>query len=35
MSAMNAAGSPQGFQAVLGVVALAGAAAFVFGVMQP
>jgi len=35
MSAMNAAGSPQRFQAVLGVVALAGAAAFVFGVMQP
>ena len=35
MSAMNAAGSRPGSQAVLGALALAGAAAFAFGLMRP
>ena len=35
MSAMNPAGSPKGVQAVLGVLVLAGAAAFLFGITQP
>lgn len=35
MSAMNPAGSSKGSQAVLGVLVLAGAAAFLFGITQP
>src|SRR6266511_5170601 len=35
MSTMTTAGSSKGSQAVLGVLVLAGAAAFVYGIMQP
>jgi hypothetical protein len=35
MSTMTAAGSSRGSQAVLGLLVVAGAAAFVFGIMQP